>query len=51
MNARTWVLLGLALAMMAATAGYLEKIRNVHRLGPAGVHVGPVPLLASTGNR
>jgi hypothetical protein len=44
MNARGWMVFGAALGMMAATAGYLEKIGKNHRLGPAGVRVGPVPL-------
>ncbi len=51
MNKSNWVLLGAALGMMAATAGYLEQIRQTHRLGAPGVRVGPVPLYGEHGER
>jgi hypothetical protein len=51
MNMRRWVIFVVALGMMAATAGYLGKIRQIHRLGPAGVRVGPVPLFDEHGEK
>lgn len=51
MTMRSWVVFGVALGMMAATAGYLEKIHHTHRLGPAGVRVGPVPLFGVNGEK
>jgi hypothetical protein len=50
MNASKWVLFGTALAMMAATAGYLEKVRHTHRLGPPGVRVGPRAIYGEKGD-
>ncbi|MGO8700350.1 MAG: exosortase-associated EpsI family protein [Limisphaerales bacterium] len=51
MNMRRWVIFVAALGMMAATAGYLGKIRQIHRLGPAGVRVGAVPLFGEHGEK
>jgi hypothetical protein len=51
MTSRKWVIIVMALGMMAATAGYLGRIRNLHRLGPAGVRVGAVPLFSEHGEK
>jgi len=49
MKTPKWVIFAAALGMMAATAGYLGRIRDLHRLGPPGVRVGPVPLYGEHG--
>ncbi|MGD1085948.1 MAG: exosortase-associated EpsI family protein [Verrucomicrobiota bacterium] len=39
-----WVVFVVALGMIAATAGWLTKIRGMHVLGRPGVRVGPVAI-------
>jgi hypothetical protein len=39
-----WVVFAVALGMMAATAGWLQKFRQQPRLGPPGVRVSQVPI-------
>jgi hypothetical protein len=51
MNLSKWVIFGAGLGLMAATAGYLAEIRGTHRLGPAGVRIGPEPLYGEHGEK
>lgn len=51
MNTRKWMIWAVALAMTAATAGYLARIRDRHRLGAPGVRVGPVALYGEHGEK
>lgn len=44
MKSSKWLVFGLALGMMAATAGWLRAFQKTPRLGPAGVKVGAVPI-------
>jgi hypothetical protein len=44
MSRSNWVVLTVALGMIAATAGWLQDLRGRHLLGPAGVRVGAVPI-------
>src|SRR5208282_4481131 len=43
MHRRKALVLLVALALMAATAGLLERLRSHQRLGPPGVKTSPVP--------
>ncbi|HUD45789.1 MAG TPA: exosortase-associated EpsI family protein [Candidatus Baltobacteraceae bacterium] len=49
MKQRKWILFVVALAMIAATGGYLADVRGTQRLGAPGVRVGPVPLYSAVG--
>jgi len=44
MKTAKWVVFGVALGMMAATAGWLKEFRGRHLLGAPGVRVGRVPI-------
>jgi hypothetical protein len=50
MNKSKWVVLAVALAMMAGTGGYLAKFRQRMHLGRPGVRVGPVQLFDEEGH-
>jgi hypothetical protein len=49
MNKSKWLVLAVALGMMAATGGYLVKVHQRLRLGAPGVKVGPSPLYDDEG--
>jgi hypothetical protein len=49
MNQSKWLVLTVALGMMAATGGYLFKVHQYMRLGAPGVKVGPALLYDETG--
>jgi len=44
MKRSKWVVVAVALGMMAATAGWLKEFRGRHLLGAPGVRVGGVPI-------
>ncbi|MGP8198905.1 MAG: exosortase-associated EpsI family protein [Limisphaerales bacterium] len=44
MRSSKWVVFGVALGMIAATAGWLREFRGRHLLGAPGVKVGHVPI-------
>jgi hypothetical protein len=50
MNKSKWLILAVALGMMAATGGYLVKIHQRMRLGEPGVKVGPGMLYDEMGH-
>jgi hypothetical protein len=50
MNKSKWLVLAVALAMMAGTGDYLTKFRQRMHLGPPGVRVGPVELYDEQGH-
>jgi uncharacterized protein DUF3485 len=50
MNKSKWLVLAVALGMMAATGAYLVKVRQHMRLGAPGVKVVPVPLYDELGH-
>ena len=49
MNCRKWVVFGVALGMIAATAGWLTELRGRVNLGAPGVKVAPVALYGADG--
>jgi hypothetical protein len=50
MNKSKWLVLTVALGMMAVTGGYLVKVRQHLHLGAPGVKVGPEPLYDELGH-